>query len=88
MEKTAAIEACDSYALVEPNQAQDSVPIPNYLKQSYWWAYIHPSAVRFFERQWLINSILWGNFTLLRDAALNEIGDTIDGRILRAVAER
>ena len=83
MEKTAAIEGCNSYALVEPNRAQDSVPIPAYLKQSYWWAYIHPSAVRFFERQWLVNSILWGNFTLLRDAALNEIGDTIDGRILQ-----
>jgi ubiquinone/menaquinone biosynthesis C-methylase UbiE len=83
MEKTAAIEECNSYALVEPDQARDSVPIPEYLKQSYWWAYIHPTAVRFFERQWLVNSILWGNFTLLRDAALNEFGETIDGRILQ-----
>jgi ubiquinone/menaquinone biosynthesis C-methylase UbiE len=39
--------------------------------------------VRFFERQWLVNLILWGNFTVLRDAALDEMGSTIQGRILQ-----
>jgi ubiquinone/menaquinone biosynthesis C-methylase UbiE len=56
---------------------------PDYLRQNYWWAYIHPNGVRVFERQWLVNLILWGNFALLRDAALDELGAMIDGRTLQ-----
>jgi ubiquinone/menaquinone biosynthesis C-methylase UbiE len=63
--------------------AQLKVGIPNYLKDIYWWAYVHPNAVHFFERQWLINLILWGNFARLRDAALNELGREIRGRVLQ-----
>lgn len=59
------------------------VSIPAYLQDTYWWAYIHPNAVRVFERQWLVNLILWGNFTKLRDAALAEVGDTIEGNVLQ-----
>ncbi|CAG9323092.1 unnamed protein product [Blepharisma stoltei] len=47
--------------------------MPKYLTETYWWAYVHPNAVWFFERQWLVNLILWGNFNRLRDYALNEI---------------
>ena len=57
--------------------------IPTYLEQNYWWAYIHPDAVAFFERQWLVNLILWGNFLRLRDAALNELGHIIHGHTLQ-----
>jgi ubiquinone/menaquinone biosynthesis C-methylase UbiE len=46
--------------------------IPNYLLENYWWAYIHPKGVRLFERQWLVNLILWGNYVRLRDAAIDE----------------
>ncbi|MDS4027799.1 MAG: rhodoquinone biosynthesis methyltransferase RquA [Candidatus Contendobacter sp.] len=60
-----------------------SVPLPAYLQQTYWWAYLHPAAVRFFERQWLVNLILWGNFSRLRDLALDEIGDSITGDVLQ-----
>ena len=59
------------------------VPLPAYLQQTYWWAYLHPMAVRIFERQWLVNLILWGNFARLRDAALAEMGDVIDGKVLQ-----
>lgn len=58
-------------------------PIPEYLQETYWWAYLHPWAVRIFERQWLVNLILWGNFARLRDAALWELGDAVDGKILQ-----
>lgn len=34
------------------------VAIPGYLLRTYWWAYVHPLAVRVFERQWLVNLIL------------------------------
>jgi ubiquinone/menaquinone biosynthesis C-methylase UbiE len=57
--------------------------VPRYLRAHYWWAYIHPKAVRLFERQWLINLILWGNYRRLRDAALSELGDSLPGRTLQ-----
>jgi len=57
--------------------------IPTYLENTYWWAYLHPRAVHIFERQWLVNLILWGNFARLRDAALNELGEHINGRVLQ-----
>lgn len=44
--------------------------VPAYLEQAYWWAYVHPRAVRLFERDWLVNLILFGNYGRLRDAAL------------------
>jgi len=57
--------------------------IPAYLEETYWWAYVHPNAVAFFERQWLVNLILWGNFVRLRDSALNELGPKIHGHTLQ-----
>ena len=51
-----------------------SCPIPRYLEQVYWWAYVHPNAVQLFEREWLVNLILFGNYGRLRDAALAELG--------------
>jgi ubiquinone/menaquinone biosynthesis C-methylase UbiE len=48
------------------------VQIPDYVLANYWWAYIHPKGVRLFERQWLVNLILWGNYARLRDAAVGE----------------
>jgi ubiquinone/menaquinone biosynthesis C-methylase UbiE len=56
---------------------------PRYLLDTYWWAYVHPAAVRLFERQWLVNSILWGNFARLRDAALEALGPGLGGRTLQ-----
>ena len=57
--------------------------IPQYLHDTYWWAYVHPRAVKLFERQWLVNLILWGNFARLRDAALAEMGESLPGRSLQ-----
>jgi len=49
-------------------------PIPDYLERVYWWAYLHPKAVHVFEREWLVNLILWGNYQRLCDDALREMG--------------
>lgn len=57
--------------------------VPSYLSDTYWWAYVHPRAVRLFERQWLVNLILWGNFARLRDAALDALGPALEGRTLQ-----
>jgi ubiquinone/menaquinone biosynthesis C-methylase UbiE len=58
------------------------VGVPSYPHETYWWAYVHTNAVRFFERQWLVNLILWGNFARLRDATLDELGESLPGRTL------
>jgi ubiquinone/menaquinone biosynthesis C-methylase UbiE len=57
--------------------------IPNYLAKTYWWAYVHPRAVYLFERQWLVNLILWGNFGRLREMALDALGQGLEGRTLQ-----
>jgi ubiquinone/menaquinone biosynthesis C-methylase UbiE len=62
---------------------KEGMAVPGYLQQTYWWAYVHPSAVKLFERQWLVNLILWGNFARLRDAALDALGKRISGRTLQ-----
>jgi ubiquinone/menaquinone biosynthesis C-methylase UbiE len=49
----------------------------------YWWAYVHPGAVKFFERQWLVNLILWGNYPRLSEAALSDFGECLPGRTLQ-----
>lgn len=56
--------------------------VPRYLREVYWWAYVHPNAIRVFERQWLVNAILWGNFSRLRDAALQALAP-VQGRLLQ-----
>ena len=57
--------------------------VPDYLSAHYWWAYIHPKAVKLFERQWLVNLILCGNYVQLRDAALAEMGESLPGTTLQ-----
>ncbi|MDH5537204.1 MAG: methyltransferase, partial [Betaproteobacteria bacterium] len=64
-------------------RVRDPVAVPLYLSETYWWAYVHPRAVSFFERQWLVNLILWGNFGRLRDAALAALGAKLTGRTLQ-----
>lgn len=48
-------------------------PVPSYLRIHYWWAYVHPNAVRLFEREWLVNLILFHNYRRLSDAALDAL---------------
>ena len=57
--------------------------VPQYLSKYYWWAYVHPKAVRFWERQWLINLVLLGNYRKLGAAALDELGENLPGRTLQ-----
>jgi ubiquinone/menaquinone biosynthesis C-methylase UbiE len=68
-----------------PNECLQTalVKVPAYLAETYWWAYVHPTAVRLFERRWLVNCILWGNFGRLRDAALAGLGGVLEGRTLQ-----
>ena len=76
-------DAEPTLAVLQAEPSFAAVPVPKYLQETYWWAYVHPNAVRVFERQWLVNLILWGNFARLRDAALHELGAVIDGKVLQ-----
>ncbi len=68
---------------IAESQPGPDVKPPHYLTAHYWWAYVHPRAVWFFERQWLINLILWGNYTRLHNAAMAELGDVLPGTTLQ-----
>ncbi|CAN5134070.1 rhodoquinone biosynthesis methyltransferase RquA [soil metagenome] len=72
-------------AQVLPIPAAASQPplVPQYLHTHYWWAYVHPRAVKIFERQWLVNLILWGNYTRLCNAVLQSYGPRLAGRTLQ-----
>ncbi len=63
--------------------SEGAVEIPDYLEKVYWWTYVRPWAVRFFERQWLVNAILFGNYVRLRDAALELMGARLPGKTLQ-----
>jgi SAM-dependent methyltransferase len=62
---------------------RSGLPVPAYLKSIYWWAYVHPRAVYVFERQWLVNLILFGNFGRLRDMAIRMLKPGLAGRTLQ-----
>jgi len=69
----------------EPRIVQE-VPIPEYLENVYWWAYVRPYAIRFFDRPWIVNLILLGNMARLRDKALDSLGTFIHGRTLQVAS--
>jgi ubiquinone/menaquinone biosynthesis C-methylase UbiE len=66
-----------------PVSYHEDAKVPEYLMRHYWWAYVHPRAVQFFDRPWLINLILLGNYRRLRKAALAEFADAPMGNILQ-----
>ena len=83
MEKSINLDVSENYNDIAQYKVSPELSIPKYLEETYWWAYVHPTAVQVFERQWLVNLILWGNFSRLRNAALDEIGETIEGENLQ-----
>jgi ubiquinone/menaquinone biosynthesis C-methylase UbiE len=66
-----------------PTAPAGVIDVPTYLTRYYWWAYVHPKAVKLFERPWLVNLILWGNYARLRDGALAELGESLPGNTLQ-----
>jgi ubiquinone/menaquinone biosynthesis C-methylase UbiE len=73
------------YATPEPRLAAVQAPpaIPEYLQDTYWWAYLHPKALHFFEREWVVNLILWGNMRKLTRAVLDEMKIQPNSRVLQ-----
>jgi SAM-dependent methyltransferase len=54
---------------VEPDTA---VTLPDYLVDTYSWAYLHPRSLRLLDRHLVVNGILWGNYHGLVRAACSE----------------
>lgn len=52
--------------------ARESVPLPDYLVETYAWAYLRPRAVRILDRPAVVNGILWGNYRRLVTSACSE----------------
>lgn len=65
----------DNQAAEESGLADAVLPptIPDYLQDTYWWAYLHPRSLWFFEREWVVNLILWGNMEKLTAAVLDDM---------------
>jgi len=56
---------------------------PVYLARHYWWAYLWPIAVWFFDHQPIINAILFGQYRKLMRATMASLPDTRDGNTLQ-----
>lgn len=67
----------------ERQEYDHGVSIPEYLEKTYWWAYVRPYAISFFDHEWIVNLILLGNMAKLRDKALDSLGSLIHGRTLQ-----
>ncbi|MCH7887911.1 MAG: class I SAM-dependent methyltransferase [Proteobacteria bacterium] len=47
--------------------------VPDYLEETYHWAYLDPRNLALLDRQQVVSVILWGNDRRLRRAALTQI---------------
>jgi len=57
--------------------------IPEYLAKHYWWAYLWGMGVWFFNHQFIINTILFGQYNNLVDITLGYLKKEKNGRILQ-----
>jgi ubiquinone/menaquinone biosynthesis C-methylase UbiE len=74
---------CDLEAQQAAGAAAADAGPPAYLLEKYWWAYANPLAVKFWEREWLINAILMGQYKRLRSATIEALGPHYSGRSLQ-----
>jgi ubiquinone/menaquinone biosynthesis C-methylase UbiE len=77
--------SADEYTAGNPRPAavKPPPPIPDYLQDTYWWAYLHPKALHFFEREWVVNLILWGNMRKLTRVVLADMDVPPDSEVLQ-----
>jgi len=77
--------AAGAFPATEPrlSAVQSAPPIPEYLQDTYWWAYLHPKALHYFEREWVVNLILWGNMRRLTRAVLGELNVQPNSQVLQ-----
>lgn len=59
--------------------AGEAEALPDYLLRHYWWAYVWPPAVWFFDHQPIINLIVFGQYRRLVAGALEAMTPEADG---------
>lgn len=59
--------------LREACSAPDGDGLPEYLVETYTWAYLNPRNVALLDRDLVVNAILWGNLRQLKQALLTEL---------------
>jgi ubiquinone/menaquinone biosynthesis C-methylase UbiE len=64
-------------------QTCSTLGIPDYLEETYWWAYLRPGSIWLFEREWLVNMILFGNMKRLTQSVMDELDLPVDGDVLQ-----
>ena len=55
------------------NRSVAEATVPDYLRDTYTWAYLRPESVWLLDRDSVVNAILWGNYRRLLRAALAEL---------------
>lgn len=82
MERNTSVYGLAQAPLYEVECRRD-IPVPEYLQRVYWWTYIHPFAVWFFDRLWMVNLILLTQYNRMRRAVLKEFAAAEDGAVLQ-----
>lgn len=62
--------------LTEAEPAQSAAPpagLPDYLTQTYTWAYLRPMSIRCLDHPWVVKAILFGQYTRLLRATLAQL---------------
>ena len=57
--------------------------IPEYLARHYWWAYLWQKSIWFFDHQFIINTILFGQYNVLLSKTLAQIDKQENARLLQ-----
>lgn len=65
-------------------QEEEPAMLPDYLVNTYTWAYLRPASVLLLDNPFVVSAILWGNFSRLLRAACDEF--RAGQRILQAAS--
>lgn len=57
--------------------------MPEYLARNYWWAYLSPPGVWFFDHDFIIDLILFGQYRTILDAVMQRYAALPAGRTLQ-----
>lgn len=57
--------------------------IPEYLARHYWWAYLWPKSIWFFDHQFIINAILFGQYNTLLRQTLAQVENRPGAKLLQ-----
>lgn len=57
--------------------------VPEYLARHYWWAYLWPRSIWFFDHQPIINAILFGQYNTLLNNTLKHVERRPGARLLQ-----